>query len=396
MSIPVNADLRLVPNPGKPNEPLRSISLLRSRVRVDAQTGYQVVSAVSDASPDKLRADSTDYPEWIKQQYLQLPDSVSARVKDLAAKTVANVDNPYDKADAIESLLRTYTYNQGIAAPPAGQDGVDYFLFDVKEGYCDYYASAMVVMLRSVGVPARFAVGYTPGQLKQQNEQNDEAPLYRVLERNAHAWPEVYFPAYGWIQFEPTASEPLISRPAPEIQDKLDAGLVPDPGQQAHNTEEDMPNVPEGQMPANIQTPSAFVNWLRGNWGWLAALVVVGAGAIAAWRYLKWRQIDLFRDSQVLGRLFGLLGLWAQRLHVPWRASQTPLERAAEFNARLPEAAPAVDTIATLFIAQQYGRQDPPPDSIQHLARYWQQLQPRLWRQWVVAQVRGPGRQADK
>ncbi len=69
-------------------------------------------------------------------------------------------------------MLRTYKYNQGIAAPPAGADGVDYFLSMSREGYCDYYASALVVMLRSVGVPARFVVGYTPGQAAPQQEQD--------------------------------------------------------------------------------------------------------------------------------------------------------------------------------------------------------------------------------
>jgi hypothetical protein len=302
---------------------------------------------------------------------------------------VANVDNPYDKADAIEKLLRTFKYNQGIAAPPGNQDGVDYFLFDVREGYCDYYASAMVVMLRSVGVPARFVVGYTPGEPKEQEEQSDDDPVYRVLERNAHAWPEVYFPSYGWIQFEPTASEPLLSRPAPDLDEGLDAGLIPNNIPEPLDLGEDMPDVPQGQMPADFQSPSAVERWLRGNWGWLATLIVGVGALVGGWRYLRWRQIDLFGDAQVLARLFALLGMWAERLRVPWRASQTPLERAAAFNSRVPEAAPAVDTIATLFIAQQYGRQEPAPESISGLARTWQQLQPRLWRQWLVGQVRG-------
>lgn len=389
VNVPVNATIRLVPNPDDASEPLRSVSLLRSRVRVEEETGYQVVSAVSDAPPGKLRQDTGDYPDWVKERYLQLPESVPARVRELAAEVTANLDNPYDKANAIEKYLRTYTYNQGISAPPSGQDGVDYFLFDVKEGYCDYYASAMAVMLRSVGVPARFVVGYTPGQPKETNEQSDEAPQYRILERNAHAWPEVYFPSYGWVQFEPTASEPMISRPVDPV-DNLDDGLIPDQGP-ANIGEE--PELPEAQplLPATpVERPSAFATWLRGNWGWLAAIGAALAAVIGGWRYLRWRQIDLFRDSEVLARLFALLGLWAKRLGIPWRSSQTPLEKAATFNARLPEAAPAVDTIANLFIAQQYGRQQPPRESITRLAKLWQQLQPQLWKQWLVGQVRGP------
>lgn len=391
VNVPTNADIRLAPNPDKPEEPLRLVSMLRSRVRLDGATGYQVVSGVTTATADKLRKDGASYPDWVKEKYLQLPDTVTARTRELAAQTVAGASNAYDKADAIEKLLRTYTYNQAIAAPPGGQDGVDYFLFDLKEGYCDYYASAMVVLLRSVGVPARFVVGYTPGQAEgaTTGEQTDEAGRVRVLERNAHAWPEVYFPAYGWIQFEPTASEPLLTRPAPEATDPLDAGLTPNTGPDSAIPEPDIPEPLGPSTPVQLQRPSAFVEWLGDNWGWLTAAVILIGGGIAAWRYLKWRQIDLFRDSQVLARLFALLGLWAQRLQVPWKPSQTPLERAAAFNSRLPEAAPAVDTIASLFIAQQYGRQEPPPKAISGLAQSWQQLQPRLWKQWVIAQVRG-------
>jgi transglutaminase-like putative cysteine protease len=391
VNVPVTADIRLVPNPDSPNEPLQSISLLRSRIRIDPETGYQVVSATSEASPNALRKDTGEYPGWVAEQYLQVPESVPARVRELAAEITVNTNNAFDKANAIEKYLRTYTYNQAISAPPAGQDGVDYFLFDVKEGYCDYYASAMAVMLRSVGVPARFVVGYTPGQPKERNEQSDDAPLYRVLERNAHAWPEVYFPSYGWVQFEPTASEPLLSRPIDPLDD-LDAGLIPDQGPASLGEDEQaLPELPQEIGTATaVNQLSAFQRWLQGNWGWLAALAVAGAALTIGWGYLRRRQIDLFRDSEVLARLFALLGTWANRLSIPWRSSQTPLERAAAFNARLPEAAPAVDTIAGLFIAQQYGRQQPPSESITRLAKLWRQLQLQLWRQWLVGQVRAP------
>jgi transglutaminase-like putative cysteine protease len=390
VSVPVTADIRLVANPEIGSEPLQSISLLRSRVRVDPETGYQVVSAASEASPNTLRKDTGEYPEWVKERFLQVPESVPARVRELAAEITANTNNPYDKANAIEKYLRTYTYNQGISAPPARQDGVDYFLFDVKEGYCDYYASAMAVMLRSVGVPARFVVGYTPGQPKDRNEQSDDAPQYRILERNAHAWPEVYFPSYGWVQFEPTASEPLLSRPI-DSADDLDAGLIPNQGPARLGEELELPEPPQEIGTATpVYQASAFERWLRSNWGWLVGIAVVAAAVIGGWRYLRWRQIDLFRDSEVLARLFALLGVWANRLSIPWRSSQTPLEKAASFNSRLPEAAPAVDTIAGLFIAQQYGRQQPPRESITRLAKMWQQLQLQLWKRWLVGQARGP------
>lgn len=389
IGVPVTADYRPVPNERDQSEPLRIVSLLRSRVRLDGDTGYQVVSSVSGASPIELRADTTLYPEWISEHYLQLPESTPARVRELAVATTANLGNPYDKADAIEKFLRTYVYNQSIAAPPAGQDGVDYFLFGSKEGYCDYYASAMVVMLRAVGVPARFVVGYTPGQIREQDEVGEGPERYRILERNAHAWPEVYFPSYGWIQFEPTASEPLLARPAPEEQEPLDSGILPDQGMAAPDLE---PPLPEPDASAITSEPttmlSVFGRWLRSNRVWLAAGFALLVAAVATIRYFRWRQVSLFRDSEVLAKLFGLLGLWAARLQVRWRASETPLERAAAFNERLPEAAPTVDAITGLFVAQQYGRQSPAPEAISGLAHLWSQLQPRLWKLWLIGQLR--------
>ena len=224
VSVPTNADATLLPG----DEGERSVSLLRSRVNLNREGDYWVASHVSDASPERLRADKAVYPRWVAERYLQLPDTVPFAVTDLAAKITTAYDNPYDKAEAIELVLRTYPYNQGIAAPPPGADAVDYFLNDIKEGYCDYYASAMVVMLRSVGIPARFAVGYTPGkEAPRQAQDESELIQYRVQENNAHAWPEVFFPSYGWVQFEPTASEPLLVRPVDAPAAPLDAGLQP-------------------------------------------------------------------------------------------------------------------------------------------------------------------------
>ena len=139
--------------------------------------------------------------------YLQLPPSVTPETIALAADLVNRFDNPFDQSIAIRNYLRrAIAYNDQIAAPPPNVDPVHYVLFDLREGYCNYYASAMAIMLRSQGVPARIVQGYAQG------EYNEEDGFYRVRANNAHTWVEVYFPAYGWIQFEPTASLPLESR----------------------------------------------------------------------------------------------------------------------------------------------------------------------------------------
>ena len=169
---------------------------------------YQVDVYVPDVTIQSLRASSTVYPEFIRKRYLALPQSVPERVHQLAREIVAGKSNSYDQAKAIESYLRTYPYDLGIPKPASGRDVADYFLFDLKKGYCDYYATAMVVLARSSGLPARFVSGYAPGLYDLPNRR------YVIRRQDAHSWTEIYFPEIGWVEFEPTASQPGIELPA--------------------------------------------------------------------------------------------------------------------------------------------------------------------------------------
>ena len=156
---------------------------------------------------EELRAASTEYPEAILERYLQLPRSLPERVRELAGKITNDKKTAFEKAKAIESYLRRYPYDLEVPAPPQDQDVADYFLFDLQKGYCDYYATAMVVLARASGLPARFVSGYAPGSYDAANAE------YVVRELNAHSWAEVYFPEIGWIEFEPTAAQPEIELP---------------------------------------------------------------------------------------------------------------------------------------------------------------------------------------
>ena len=167
---------------------------------------YRAESYVPQATAKELRAASTDYPKEIRERYLSLPTTLPERVHELAKEITEGRTNPYDKAKAIETYLRNYPYDLEISAPPEGQDVTDYFLFDLKKGYCDYYATAMVVLARSSGIPARFVAGYSPGDYDAANAR------YIVRELHAHSWAEVYFPEIGWVEFEPTPSQPAIDR----------------------------------------------------------------------------------------------------------------------------------------------------------------------------------------
>src|SRR5215212_4468650 len=183
---------------------------------------YKAASYVPQVSVQKLREASSDYPQEILDRYLQLTD-LTPRVRQLAEELTDNQPNEYDKAKAIEAYLRkTYPYDLNIPAPPEDQDVTDYFLFELRRGYCDYYATAMVVLARASGLPARFVSGYSSGSYDAPNAQ------YVVRELNAHSWAEIYFPRIGWIEFEPTASEPEIERPPLEINEPDISHQAPD------------------------------------------------------------------------------------------------------------------------------------------------------------------------
>lgn len=202
----------------------RPVSLMRETVdgmRVDVTSilvdpmirpgeVYDVVSLVAAPSVLELRGSSTDYPEWV-EKYLQLPDDMPQSIGDLAREITAGLENPYDKAAAVTTWLReNIIYNQILPSVPTGEDPIEWMLFTHKQAFCNYYATAEVLMLRSLGIPARWVVGYAQG------EYDAEAKAYKVRERDAHAWPEVFFPEYGWVEFEPTSSQGRLIRPSGE------------------------------------------------------------------------------------------------------------------------------------------------------------------------------------
>jgi transglutaminase-like putative cysteine protease len=186
-----------------------------------SEVTYQAESYIPRVTIQELRAAPTEYPSAIRDRYLKLPSSVPERVHQLASEITKGKTNAYDKAKAIEAYLRQYPYDLEVPAPPEEQDVADYFLFELKKGYCDYYATALVVLARASGLPARFVSGYSSGSYDAANAQ------YIVRELNAHSWAEVYFPEIGWIEFEPTASQPEIE--IAETANEIPGGEQTDP-----------------------------------------------------------------------------------------------------------------------------------------------------------------------
>jgi hypothetical protein len=149
-----------------------------------------------------LRRPRAEIPESIRAKYLQLP-AIPRRVRDLARSITASERSDYARAVAVNlHLVRNYTYNLRAPLLPRGADAVDHFLFASLQGSCEAFASAMVVLLRAAGVPARLVTGYTPGTYNVFTGYHD------VRNSDAHAWVEVYLPGAGWIEFEPTPGFP--------------------------------------------------------------------------------------------------------------------------------------------------------------------------------------------
>jgi len=174
---------------------------------------YRADSYIPVVTEEELRSASTDYPDWLLNRYLRLPEELPERVKSLARDLTATQPTPYDRAKAIEAYLREFPYTLNVPQPGLQEDIADFFLFELQRGYCDYYATSMVVLARSAGLPARMVVGYITGTYDSTNAR------YIVTEADAHAWPEIYFPGYGWIEFEPTGGRPPIERAESEAEE---------------------------------------------------------------------------------------------------------------------------------------------------------------------------------
>ncbi|PYU65167.1 MAG: hypothetical protein DMG49_24895 [Acidobacteria bacterium] len=162
---------------------------------------YAGISSLPPLNAAKLRAASTDYSPYITETYLQLPP-LDPRIPELAKQITKNVRTPFDKALAIESYLRNrFTYTLNLIGRP-GDDPLAHFLFETRAGHCEYFASAMAIMLRTLGIPSREVNGFLPGQY------NDLGGDYIVRASDAHSWVEVYFPGMDWETFDPTPAGP--------------------------------------------------------------------------------------------------------------------------------------------------------------------------------------------
>ncbi|MGB8859401.1 MAG: transglutaminaseTgpA domain-containing protein [Ilumatobacteraceae bacterium] len=177
---------------------------LRADVVLPAGSAYTVVSQRSGATAAGLRDDGDLAKLGSPAEFTALPAGTTPRTRALAASLAAGTTSTYDVILAIQGWLRQHvTYDLDAPVPPEGADAVDHFLFESRQGFCEQIATATAILLRTLGVPARIATGYVPG------ERDEVAGVWLSRASDAHAWVEVRFPSFGWVAFDPTASVPL-------------------------------------------------------------------------------------------------------------------------------------------------------------------------------------------
>ena len=385
----------------------------RSRITLEAGESYQVVSSQTTVTIRELReAGIVDYPTQDLTRYLQLPATFSPRVAELAEQKMAGEPTTYDKIKALERFLRTFAYDEGIQAPAADEDPLEYFLFDIQSGYCDYYASAMAAMLRSQGIPARAASGYAEGTY------DPEIGAYLVTERDAHTWVEVYFPQYGWIEFEPTAGESILDRPSGvELQD---SGLIPgmdEPFAEGEDFLFDDALDFEEEFPQDIAGPVQGIGGLPTRTPVVTTSFVLIVLALIAGVWLLRRRMyqgprTFLQEPQIY---YERLLNWTARLkmslrsrqtqeppssqdgpslqlvsgdvsrQVPVEQAMTPYEREALMAEGLPQGIPFVRRIIEIYVQFRYApRSEHFEDEVRHeLKDNWRRLRPILLKVWL-------------
>jgi transglutaminase-like putative cysteine protease len=328
---------------------------------------YTAISYPHQPTIAELRSAPATMPQDLNERYLALPVPIPRRVLDLTAEVVAEAETDYDRAHAIEAFLRTYTYTLELPDPPTDRDLVDYFLFELQEGYCDYYASAMVVMARAAGLPARLASGYAQGTYDYDRER------WVVSEKDGHSWAEVYFEGIGWVEFEPTGGQPALVRPGREEWAQFNV----------------------------LPLPPRAIGSQRFPWPLLvmaAVLLLLAVAIVSVWFWRPHERrlgtaADLVRDR------YGRLLLWGRRLGIPLRDGQTAHEygvslsvalRSRGRDARLrqvrqagSEAPSDVSHLTEVLTRAQYS---PEPLHVRDGARIhdlWRRLRRNLWWLWL-------------
>jgi hypothetical protein len=387
-SISVPAKVQESPDTGTP------VAWLGQNGYLVAGANYTVTSDVSSAdeptlstilmpqnAPKTLAPDEntqvpvTYYNPSILTMYTQLP-KLDPRIAKLAQSITQGKTTMYDKVVALETYLRShYTYNVNIHRP-SEEEGVAWFLFDNpnKDGFCNYFSSAMTVMARSLGIPARVTVGYTSGTYDGKNKQSV------IRGTDAHSWTQVYFAGYGWINFEPSASFAQFTRPLPNQF----------PSVTPSGSNGSLPTVP---IPPSLRNRNAGDNADAGNTGttstlngpptgiFLGSFVLLLLFACLSFS-LWWRR--LFRTYTLPLQLYGRVCMLAGWAGIELKRSQTPYESMQELALAAPNEAATLERLGDIYVRDRWA--DPSSSDhprrngeIEQLPTIWKSLQPHLF-----------------
>ena len=359
--VPVDVDLpaKVEAHPEAPSG--SDILSIRPKRRLKPGAEYTGSSALELTGAAVLRSIPGELPEWVDDPYLQLPRSLPQRVRDMATSLTLDEPTLYDRALAIESYLRTLEYDKSTEAPPYDADRVDYFLFDSQRGQSDHFSSAMTVMLRAIGIPARLVSGYGPGI------PDLERGAFVIRDRDRHSWPEAYFNGAGWIEFEPSPNYALRPRDQSQligfgkalalIEPPVSEAVIPPPsagGIDEDDEEDELDGFVGGRLPGGFGVrplPLANTGSPLGQGGALfgAALLL---WATALWIVWRRRFMALPRPEVAYGRLCRL----ASFLVAGPTASQTPLEYGSLVANTAPTVRQDINIICQAFSESRYGR----------------------------------------
>jgi hypothetical protein len=331
---------------------------------------YEATSLEVIPTPAELNAFDTlqtDNPGW--QDELQLPSNLPAQIGDIARQWTAGATTPYAKVMAIQQHLRTFTYDLHVPPPRSANDLV-YFLTKSHRGYCEQFAGTMAVMLRTLGIPARVALGFTPGAYDSATSQ------YQVSTQDSHAWVEVEFPEYGWLAFEPTPTRdnpiaaaydvpPAVQQSCPPSDTTCASG--PGTGGRAGGHPGGLRGPSErllhersggagssfGAPPKPVPFTTRLRHWVLAALGiaLVAALLLIPP-AKAARRRLR------LHAGEPRARTLGAFQMFADRaadVGYGRHQSETPREYGRRIAAAFPGAAAAVETLAAVTSRATYG-----------------------------------------
>ncbi|WP_025026275.1 DUF4129 domain-containing transglutaminase family protein [Caldalkalibacillus mannanilyticus] len=381
-----------------PGEPTRvHLDPLGEEVQVDRREGhitfwenqeqpnhyseYQMKSTYPKFQIKALReASMNEVPSEIMNRYTQLPNTLPARVGELAEELTKNDENPYDKVKKIEGFFRRFGYEyetKDVPIPKEGQDYVDQFVFETKRGYCNNFSTSMVVMLRTVGIPARWVKGFTFGEITAQ-----ERGVYttQVRNLNAHSWVEVYFPGSGWVPFEPTKA---YDNPYPFEIDRTtpDTSSLPDMTDLEQRLKQDFPDIPErDQEDRDVAgAGSKSKPWYQSKYFTISLSVFFALGVLGVLFYWKKIMISWIiaryrrnQDPQLFLKAYEvmlqLVGKWVVRRD----PSQTMREYVVALESRVSQE--ELRPLTKIFEEMRYGNKKTEEGQLHKAYQLWERV----------------------